>query len=197
MLEVKKLPKDARIPFLRGAVWEQLAYLSLRSVLKPNQALLSPRETQSLFSHPHAKAVHFNHIQSTVPDGILLEQSVDITYFVGSCEYTALHSLKNTKKKVKQVVLHNEGQAIKEIFTYQDRAWKEALGAFIHERFPHLPPELGFDEARHVAIYVMPPEANLPSTVQGGVIHRLPISTGQLDQVIRALLNDFRIKFRF
>lgn len=118
---------------ISGAIFEYLAYRFLQKHCQPEEVVLSPQETHTLYANPIALAPD--------PDGVKLRRVENTTLIVAVYEYTATNSKPlpfDKRYQLNKIIYGGAARAL----TDRDRspAFKTFLGEYITQRYPQLSP---------------------------------------------------------
>jgi len=185
---------------LKGDFFEYFAYTYQRTIIDPEQEIVSPQHTgdvykkgemRDYFKDKHEKDPNAKHAEM---DMLVLEKRGERTQIIGGCEVTVEKSLR--KKKKKQLTHMCQGEAYEDLITQHEPEWRVELGEIFNGHYPDLPKKITFNPEEFNTFLILP-EKNNPEEKNekglsdfNGVVIRAPITRNEITELVKALKND-------
>jgi hypothetical protein len=172
-----------------GRIFEEVAYMYLKNRLSPNEALLSPTETDVLLHHPYLLSRRKEEVRGMFPDGIRFEVRDGKTYLTGVCEYSGAVSFVE-RHKYTQIDGYNKRVAVNELLLNQPKIWRTSLGNALANKFPNLSPEIEYDEENFNTTFVLSRDSEFRTIPEHTKIVNLPLKSADLHTFSEAMIKD-------
>lgn len=167
--------------------FEWLASNYLCSKLKPNELLLNPDDTHTIFEQSLLRARLANK-RAKRPDGLIFLPDGRRTLLTGVAEYSITGGIENGKRA--QRTYFRNGKVAKDLLPDRNIAWRQQLGTILNGFSSRLPRLVEFDPNNFRSIFVLL-EGTGFKPMNGEELVRIRSSRTELeivtDQVIKCL----------